>query len=127
MSPSSQTLHDTNERLRLLLDELAPESPKFVAVTSEHLARVLAELLLAGEFLRDGVAGAEADPELSRQISEYRKNVERLRSLLPTLHANLLNERAGLESERAHLESAAEWARASRKISSRAISRNRKD
>ena len=127
MSPSSQTLHDTNERLRLLLDELAPESPKFVAVRSEHLARVLAELLLAGEFLRDGVAGAESDPELSGQIGEYRKNVERLRSLLPTLHANLLNERARLESERAHLELAAEWARASRKISSRAISRNRKD
>src|SRR5207302_3734602 len=98
MSPSNQSLHDINERLRLLLDELAPESPKFVAVRSEHLARVLAELLLAGEFLRDGVAGAESDPELSGQIGECRKNVERLRSLLPTLHANVFDVRARLES-----------------------------
>ncbi len=113
---ATQTLRTTNQSLRMLIDELAiaRENPR--AVTCEHLAGVLSELLAAGELLRDRV-GAECDDELTREIAEYQQNVERLRTLLPGLQAKLLTERAHLESERAHLEAAAAWAKA-RKSSS---------
>jgi len=47
-------------------------------------------------------------------LSAYRKQVERLRVLLPSIHQTLLGERARLEQERARVTSTAEWARRSR-------------
>jgi hypothetical protein len=40
--------------------------------------------------------------------------MERLRDLLPSIHAQLLAERARIEAERARLRAASEWACASR-------------
>jgi hypothetical protein len=47
-------------------------------------------------------------------LSEYRSSVERLRTLLPSIHSTLLEERARLERERARVQSAANWACRSR-------------
>jgi hypothetical protein len=51
---------------------------------------------------------------LELELDQYRKNVERLRTVMPSIHSVLLQERARLEQERARVESVAEWARGSR-------------
>jgi len=73
---------------------------------------LLSELLHAGQNLR--TLPGERDARLELEISVYRENVERLRTLLPSIHKALLSERARLEQERARVESATEWVRRSR-------------
>jgi hypothetical protein len=89
------------------------------------MAALLSELLRAGAALRAEPIPAKGkgngndngnsnDPELDSELELYRRNVERLRDLLPSIHRQLLAERARLEAQRARVRSAAEWARASR-------------
>ncbi len=113
MSGVANGLHETNRKLRSLLESVAPDSTHLMTVTPEQLAAVLMELLQAGEWLRH--SPTQADLEMESELRDYRKNVERLRAMLPTIQARLLTERARLEAERAHLEAAAAWARTSRK------------
>lgn len=107
-------LHETNRRLRALLDSVAPASTTLRPVTPDQLASFLNELLQAGELLRDG-SPRGTDPQLAMELDEYRGNVERLQTLLPVLQAHLLAERAHLEAERRQLEAAQTWAHTARK------------
>ncbi|MGP0020480.1 MAG: hypothetical protein ACLPHP_18070 [Candidatus Sulfotelmatobacter sp.] len=116
----AQNFHETNVRLALLLDSLIPDrtpsepllNPPPRAATPQQMAALLSELMRAGQWLRS--LPCEKDATLERELSEYRKQVERLRMLLPSIHQTLLGERARLEQERARVVSAAEWARSSR-------------
>ena len=112
----AQNLHETNSRLCLWLESLAPDptrpSAADHAVTPQFMAQLLAELMRVGEWLRE--LPADKDSALEHELSDYRKNVERLRELLPLIHSALLRDRARLEQERARVKSAAEWARRSR-------------
>lgn len=109
----TQDLRETNSRLCSCLDSLAPNHTQPSApATPQQMAGLLSELMRAGQWLR--ALPADEDPALERELANYRKNVERLRDLLPTIHRALLAERARLEQERARVESAAEWARRSR-------------
>ncbi len=109
-------LHESNVRLRFWLESLIPDftttdtQPRFV--TAQKMAGLLSELMRVGQWVRANSHANHA--ELDEEMEEYRKNVERLRALLPTIHAALLRERARLEQERARVESAAEWASRSR-------------
>jgi hypothetical protein len=109
----AQNLHETNHRLRFWLDSLVPEQAPPGAATPQQMAGLLSELLRAGEWLRAGLP-REKGPELETELGNYRRNVERLRELLPFIQALLLREKARLEAERARVECAAEWARGSR-------------
>ena len=75
------------------------------------MAALLSILMRAGQWLR-------SLPEQERgeldHLTEYREQVKRLRSLLPSMHDGLLRERARLEKERERVTSASDWARASR-------------
>jgi ABC-type nitrate/sulfonate/bicarbonate transport system substrate-binding protein len=112
----AQNLHETNARLGLWLDSLVVDSagaaPQARAATPQQMAGLLSELMRAGEWLRD--LPVAKDEAVEQELSVYRKNVERLRDLLPAIHGALLRERVRLEQERARVESAAEWARGSR-------------
>jgi len=112
----AQNLRETNSRLCCWLESLAPgpEQPaaQARAATPQQIAGLLAELMRAGEWLRS--LPRDKDPALERELSDYRRNVERVRGLLPLIHRALLRERARLEQERARVASAAEWARRSR-------------
>jgi hypothetical protein len=110
----AQDLRKTNSRLRVWLDSLTARqtSVKPRPATPQQMEGLLAELMRAGQQLR--VLPNVRDPELEGELSAYRKNVERLRALLPAIHADLLDERARLEQERARVEAAAAWARRSR-------------
>ena len=111
----AQNIRDTNRRLSFLLADV-PANPGLSAVaTPEHMAALLAELLRAGAALRAEPRPAKgSDLELDTELDEYRRHVERLRELLPSIHRQLLAERARLEAQRTRVRSAAEWARASR-------------
>lgn len=113
-----QHLHEANSRLSVWLEDLVPSlgpeaaSASTAAATPHQMAAMLAELMRAGQCLRE--LPSEKDPTLELEVNQYRKNVERLRDLLPSIHGALLRERARLEQERARVQSAAEWARRSR-------------
>ena len=109
----AQNLHQTNDRLHCWMDSLVSDHGHPVTATPEQMAGFLSELLRAGEWLHAGLP-QEKGAELQTELGEYRKNVERLRELLPSIHRQLLNERSRLEAARAQVESAGEWARVSR-------------
>jgi hypothetical protein len=109
----AQNLHETNDRLRFWLENLVPDQTPPPAATLQQMAGLLSELLRAGEWLRTGVP-QERDAELEAELGSYRRNVERLRELMPSIQKLLLREKARLEGERAQVQSKAEWARGSR-------------
>ena len=108
-------LHESAGRLSFLLDGLLPSNPPQdtspSGVTPQQMSALLSELMQAGVWLRS--MPAQKDAALEEELAGYRKQVERLRNLLPSIHAALLSERARLEQERERVRSAAEWARAS--------------
>jgi hypothetical protein len=110
-----QNLQETNHRLRFWLDGMVDKHGQPGLATPEHMTSLLSELLRAGAGLRaDPIPVKGNDPELDEELERYRRNVELLRDLLPSIHNQLLVERARLEAQRTRVQSAAEWARASR-------------
>ena len=111
----AQNLHDTNARIRFWLESvnlhLAEAQFEPRVATPQQMTGLLSELLRAGEWLRR--LPNERHPELELELKEYRRTVERLHQLLPSIHGALLRERSRLEQERARVEAAAEWARRS--------------
>jgi hypothetical protein len=115
MSSLCPILRDANLRLSFWLDRMAPATGQPVITTPEGMAALLSELLRAGtSFRAEPLPAKGEDPDLDRELQQYRDHVERLRDLLPSIHSQLLTERAQLEAQRTRLRSAAEWARASR-------------
>jgi hypothetical protein len=115
MPSRSQNLRETNRRLLFWLDNIVARHEQTTVATPEQMAALLSELLQAGAGFRAQPIPAKGDdPELDGELDQYRRNVERLRDLLPSIHRQLLAERARLEAQRARVRSAAEWARASR-------------
>jgi len=115
MLPLSQTLRDSNQRLGHWLDNIVGDRGQALLPTADHMGALLSELLHAGAGLRAKPLPTKGDdPELDAELDHYRRNVERLRQILPAIHQQLLAERARLEAQRARVKAAAEWARASR-------------
>lgn len=111
----AQNIRDTNRRLSFLLADVPAKPGPPAVATPEHMAALLAELLRAGATLRaEALPTKGSDRELDTELDEYRRHVERLRELLPSIHRQLLAERARIEAQRTRVRSAAEWARASR-------------
>jgi hypothetical protein len=109
-----QTIRRSNRRLGFYLESIAAR-PGSKVVTPEQMGALLSELLTAGAGLRAQPLPAKGnDLELDTELAEYRRQVERLRDLLPTVHRALLTERARIEAQRSRLHSAGEWVRASR-------------
>jgi hypothetical protein len=108
-------LQHANQLLEGLLARHDREEQDLIRSGHEDLAAVLSEILHVGECLaRQDYA--EGDPRLITELNRYRSHLERLRGLMPLLHAELLTERARLEAERSHLESASAWAEASKSL-----------
>jgi ABC-type transporter Mla subunit MlaD len=108
----AQNLHETNSRLAHWLDTLTPDSRPLPPASPQQMASLFSELLRAGECLR--ALPPDRRPALQQELDDYRKHVERLRMLLPSIQQALLLEKARLEQERTRIRVAAEWARRSR-------------
>lgn len=110
-----QLFHQTNQRLGNWLDGMLSPSARLAVVAPEHITMMLSELSRAGAELRaHPLPVSGADPELDQELNQYRRHLELLRELMPSIHNQLLIERARLEAQRAQVQSAAEWAQASR-------------
>jgi len=102
-------------RLCACLDTLRGcSSPNLCTLSPQSITHLLTELRQAGEWIR--LAPANRPPELQRELEQYRTLVERLRDLMPHIHATLLAERDRIEQERARIHSAIAWARRSTEI-----------
>jgi hypothetical protein len=111
----AESLRGTNERLRYWFDCMITQRGQLTAATPDRITVLLSELSRAGAELRaQPIPATGTDPELDCELELYRRHVERLREILPSIHNQLLVERARLEAQRARVQSAAEWAQASR-------------
>jgi len=110
----AQHFREVTNRLHRKLDELTATagSAHPPIARPQQISGLLAELRHTGEWLRFLSAGPP--PALQEELGNYRKVVERLRDLLPYVHAALLAERDRIERERFRVESAAQWAGRSR-------------
>lgn len=105
-------LHETNERLSAWLGSLSPAGSSVRPATPEQMNGILSELMRVGQWLR--AAQRETDSTVQQELGIYRKQVEHLRDVLPSIHQALLHERARIEQQRQRLNSASEWISASR-------------
>jgi hypothetical protein len=111
----SEDLRETNRRLGFLLDCMLDDQGQPTVASPEQMAALLSELLRAGAELRAKPLPAKGnEPGFDGELAAYRRLVERLRDLLPSIHRQLLMERARLEAQQTRVRSAAEWAQASR-------------
>ena len=108
--PCILELKETAQRLRMILDHLETPTSQPV-LTAPQISELLTTLLRAGECMRSiAVVG---DEERLEMLSAYRAQVERLRTLLPSIHGALLRERARLALEQQRLHAVTAWAQAS--------------
>lgn len=107
-----RSLQETNTRLRGRLDGLMMAATQSILATPQQISGLLSELMQAGQKLL--ALPPVKSPELQQELDRYRRNVQQLRDLLPSIQRALLERRAYLEAERARLRSAAEWIRGSR-------------
>lgn len=107
-----ENVRNANQRLKVWLESI--HEPWGVPAP-EQMAALLSELLRVGASMRaEPSVNRGHNPALDAELYQYRCHVERLREILPAIHAQLLAERARLEVQRSRVQSAAEWARASR-------------
>jgi len=111
-----KSIRTANQRLGFQLETVSTlRLPQTAVIGPERIAALLSELLFAGAALRAWPLPLRGcDHELDRELDQYRRMVEQLRDLLPSIHQQLLAERARLEARRSHLVCMAEWARVSR-------------
>jgi hypothetical protein len=113
--PPLQSLRDANRRLHSWLGSMVTSHGQPASITPDLIAALLSELLRVGTGLRAQPLLVKGnDSELDDELDTYRRNVERLRELLPSIHTQLLMERARIETQWARIHSAEQWARASR-------------
>ena len=113
-SPTFQSLRAANHSLRARLARLPVEHHIPPAIAHTEIADLRAELLRATDCLRNlSIAGLDA--EVATEISEYRRNVQQLGKILPSIQGRLLIEKARLETARTHMAKAAAWAQGSKK------------
>ncbi len=109
-----ENVRDANQRLQLWFENIVPRNAQTAVPSPEQMAALLSELLRVGASLRaEPTSGRGHNRTLDAELETYRRNVERLRDVLPAIHDQLLAERARLEGQRARVRSVAEWARAS--------------
>jgi hypothetical protein len=116
MASLIESIRGANRRLAPQLETIsARHATPSAVLRPENIAALLSELLSAGACLRaQPLPSRGLDDELDRELDEYRRHVERLRGLLPSIHRELLAERARIETRRSRVVSVTEWARASR-------------
>ena len=112
---ATDLLRVVNGNLRVALDRLRPEKHSCLDIQPENLSSLLADLLRAGDSLREMSGdGVQISPEFERQRSVYKDNLTELECRLPDLYRRLLEERSRLIEAQKHIDGAAAWAGSNR-------------
>lgn len=112
-SATIERLRAVNHSLRARLARLLGGHNRPATIAPTEFTDLLAELLGAGDLWR-GMPGAAADAEMASEISEYRRNVEQLGKILPSVQGRLLVEKVRLQTLQSHMTAAKAWAQASK-------------
>jgi len=113
MSPADaiKLLHYVNGKLRSAIERFLPDRHSCLAIQSDDLSNLLADLVRAGECLREADANFTIPASrLQLEVSEYRSNLEEVERLLPDFYRRLLTEKSRLVEAQQHLDRAADWA-----------------
>jgi hypothetical protein len=109
-----ECLRAVNRELRWFLETVAPGGDVRVGLCRPELLAVpLRALERAAEGRAAGSAGDHRSA-LADLLDEYRRNLQRLQTVLPELEAQVRQEHSRLDAERRQLEVAAVWASAAR-------------
>jgi hypothetical protein len=116
-------LREVNHNLRSALDRFHPQSTVNSVATPQEFSALTADLLRAGECLKNleakrpvpGSLNSVEANALTQETNAYRANLDRLKLSLPDIHARLLAEKARLQTAEKHIAAAASWARANDK------------
>ena len=107
-------LHAVSERLQLWIETVSPLIATGRTISPEQMSAVLSELMQAGTLLQR--CADSPDAPVQNELSLYRERVQRLRTLLPSLHESLLRERDRLSQRLTKVHAASEWVQASRQV-----------
>lgn len=107
-----QSLRAVNDNLRAALARLRGEQECSAAPAPTEFADLLREVLRATDCLSSRDWNASAGTEFEKERSDYRRNIEQLAQVLPSVSGRLLTEKARLEAARAHVAKASAWAQA---------------
>jgi hypothetical protein len=114
-SPTVESLRAVNRSLRARLARLPGGQTNSGGIAPTEFTDLLTELRRGTDCWRSLPEASTPEGEMVSELSDYRRNVERLRTILPSLQARLLIEKTRLESARAHVTKAAAWAQGSKK------------
>ena len=107
----TEILNDVNAKVRAVIERLRPERSSCLSISGDDVTSLLAELLRAGECLREISRYAiQIPPELELQRSIYKDHLAELERRLPDFCQRLLAERSRLVEAQPHLDRAAAWA-----------------
>jgi hypothetical protein len=101
-----------SQRLQLWIETVSPPSANGPSISPEQISAVLSELMQAGTLIQR--CRAIQDPAIQDELRIYREHVQRLKTLLPSLHESLVRERDRLSRRLSGVQAASEWVLASR-------------
>lgn len=110
-----ENLRVVNRSLQAWLARFPIERNAPMTIAPTELTDLLAALRGVSACLRSLPAANAPDAELASEISAYRRNVQLLQQVLPSVQGRLLIEKARLQIARAHVAKAAAWAQVSQK------------
>jgi len=113
-SATIDRLRAVNHSLRARLARLLGGHNRPAVIAPTEFTDLLSELLRASDGLRGMPTATAADAELASEISEYRRNVEQLGKILPSVQGRLLVEKVRLQTLQSHMTAAKAWAQASK-------------
>jgi hypothetical protein len=112
---TSECLRQVNRNLRTKLERLRSWQTADTA-SLRDFSGLRTEILHAAACLRRSDPGLELnDPELNREIAQYRTNLQQLAEILPVVHVRLRARRERLQAALDHLQAATCWADASKR------------
>jgi hypothetical protein len=114
-SPKIESLRAVNCSLRARLARLPGAQTNSGAIAPTEFTDLLTELRRGTDCWRGLPTASTPEAEMVSELSDYRRNVELLGKILPSLQGRLLVEKGRLQTARTHVAKVAAWAAVSKK------------
>jgi len=111
---AAEDLRTVNQNLCAGLVRLQSLPNPSTAISAEDFFALRTNLERAASCMCSMSADSRPSAEWEKEISEYRRNLERIVQVLPSFHAGLQAQKGRLEAAINHLQATATWAQASK-------------